>query len=240
MRTRSSCSSPRMVLSRSTHCPPLIQGLIPYSWSHLALTSELGSVKSGRQEQGGVNGGPVYDVVSGTASLYEWTLPAGAGGGANGIRASAGSIWLAGFNGLVKWDEAANQFTTWPIPAHPSTAAAFLDVDNVGQIWYTSHSSDASSTNNYVGVLRGDNTFKEWQVPTTGAEVRGININPLSQSPWVAEQGSSKIGVLDLSAGGSVTSALSTTTPFTPVLGSSCHVDGRGGGCSHKRRGSVD
>lgn len=161
----------------------------------------------------------VYDVASGTASLYEWTLPAGAGGGPNGIHASAGSIWLAGSNGIVKWDGAANQFTTWPIPAHPSTAAAYLDVDNVGQIWYTSRNPGASSTNNYVGVLRGDNTFKEWQVPTAGADLRVININPLSQSPWVAEQGSSKIGVLDPSAGGSVTSALSTTTPFTPVLG---------------------
>lgn len=160
----------------------------------------------------------IYTPSNGNAFLYELTLPAGAGGGANGVYAGSGIIWFAGVNGLVKWDRAASQFTTWAIPSHPSTTGAFVDVDALGQPWYTSRSSGASP-NNYVGVLRGDNTYKEWQVPTIGADPREISINPSTQSPWIAEQGGSKVAALDPSSGGTVTASPPAITPFAPVLG---------------------
>jgi len=160
----------------------------------------------------------VYNVGSGVASLYEWTLPAAAGGGANGVLATAGDIWLAGVGAIVKWDRAAGQFTTWAIPAHPSTQAAFIDVDSLGQAWYTSRRLGASSTDNYVGVLRGDNTFKEWQIPTAGADPRVISLDP-SQNPWIAEQGAGKVAQLDPSSGGTITPSAPATTAFAPVLG---------------------
>jgi len=118
----------------------------------------------------------------------------------------------------VKWDRAASQFTTWAIPAHPSTTGAFVDVDALGQAWYTSR--NATTTDNYVGVLRGDNTFKEWQIPTTSADVRVISISPATQNPWVVEQGADKVARLDTSAGGVVTGPVApVVTLFSPVLG---------------------
>jgi len=161
----------------------------------------------------------LYDPPSGTAGLYEWTIPAAAGGGANGVFAGSGIIWFAGIQAIVKWDRSASQFTTWAIPSHPSTQGAFLSVDSLGQPWYTSRSAGAASTDNYVGVLRGDNTFKEWQVPTAGADPRVISVSPSTQEPWVAEQGGYKIGKLDPSSGGVVSGAAPAAIPFAPVAG---------------------
>ena len=161
----------------------------------------------------------IYDPGSGTARLYELTLPAATGGGAEDVYAGSGIIWFAGFSAIVKWDRAASQYTTWTIPSHPSTQAAFVDVDDLGQVWYTSTSPGTSSANNYVGVLRSDNTFTEWQVPTVGAHARVISINPVTQNPWIAEQGADKIAKLDPSSGGIVTSSRPATTRSDPVRG---------------------
>ena len=164
-----------------------------------------------------------YIVSSATAELYEWALPAGAGGGANGVYAGSGIIWFAGFTAIVKWDRAASQFTTWSIPSHPSTYAAFLAVDSLGQVWYTSRSPGGSSTNNFVGVLRGDNTFREWQIPTTGADPRVISVNPVNLHPWIAEQmapsNEGRIAELDPSSGGVVTGSAPITSPVSSTLG---------------------
>ena len=137
----------------------------------------------------------IYDTGSNTATLNEMTLPGGAGRGANGIYAGPGIIWLAGYTGIVKWDEGSNHFSTWPIPSHPSTSPAFVAPASpaVGQIWYTLRSSGGSSPDNYVGLLRADNTFNEWQIPTLGADARVISVSPTTQNPWVAEEGASKV-----------------------------------------------
>jgi len=161
----------------------------------------------------------VYDPNSGTARLYELTLPAAAGGGAKGVYAGSGIIWFAGNSAIVKWDRTANQFATWAIPSHPSTQAVFLDVDILGQVWYTSTSPGSTSAYSYVGVFRSDNTFTEWQFPTIGADVRVVSVSPVTQNPWVAEYGEHKIAKLDPSTGGIVTSSRPTTTRFTPTVG---------------------
>ena len=160
----------------------------------------------------------IYYPGSGTARLYELTLPAAAGGGAKGVYAGSRIIWLAGVSAIVKWDRAVSQFTSWAIPPHPSTQAAFVNLDELGQVWYTSNPG-TSGTNNYVGVLRSDNTFTEWQVPTAGADARVISINPVTQNPWIAENGGDKIAKLDPSSGGIVTSSRPTTTRFDPIAG---------------------
>jgi streptogramin lyase len=162
----------------------------------------------------------IYNPATGSATLYEWTLPAAAGGAAAGVFAGSGIIWFAGKSAIVKWDRAASQFTTWPIPVHPSTTASFVDVDSLGQVWYTSRTTDPASTDNYVGVLRGDNTFKEWQFPAAGTDPRVISISPPTQRPWIAEQGGDKIAQLDPSAGGVVSGPVAPgITPFAPVAG---------------------
>ena len=153
----------------------------------------------------------VYDVSSGTARLYQLTLPASAGGGAKGIRVVSGVVWLAGISAIVRWDTVASQFTSWAIPPHPSTQAAFIDVDQLGQVWYTS-SPGGASTAAYVGVLRSDNTFTEWQVPTAGANAQAISINPVTQNPWIAEQAVDRIAKLDPSTGGVITNSRPVTT----------------------------
>jgi streptogramin lyase len=161
----------------------------------------------------------VYDLNSGTARLYQLTLPAGAGGGAKGVHAVPGTVWLAGVSTIVRWDIAASQFTGWAIPSHPSTQAAFIDVDELGEVWYTS-SPGGTSTASYVGVLRSDNTFTEWQVPTASADVQAISINPVTQNPWIAEQAVDKIAKLDPSTGGIVTNSRPATTRSSLTLGS--------------------
>jgi len=161
----------------------------------------------------------IYDPVSGTAKLYELMLPAAAGGGANGVHAGSGIIWFAGNTAIVKWDRAASRFTTWAIPSHPSTQGAFVNVDALGQVWYTSRSPWATSTNSYLGVLRGDDTVTEWQLPTVGADARAISINPATQNPWVAERGGDKIAKLDPSSGGVVSSSRPAIARLDPIRG---------------------
>ena len=172
--------------------------------------------------QRNANGEIVYDPSSpGSATLYEDTFPAGAGGGANGVLAGPGVVWYAGSRGIVKWDRVTLQYTVWPLPTHGSAIGDFIALDPLGQAWYTEGVQDASGSDNYVGVLRGDNTIKEWQIPTIGADPRLISVNPLTQHPWIAENsvnaGSGKVAELDPSAGGTVVPATPTTSPWGGV-----------------------
>jgi hypothetical protein len=170
------------------------------------------------ERTGGLVGELTYDSVSGTAKMHQFKLPSEAGGGATGVRAVTGIIWFAANTAIVKWDRDSGRFTTWAIPVHSSTQGAFIDVDELGQVWYTSTSLGTTITYSYVGVLRSDNTFTEWQVPTVGANAQAISINPVTQNPWIAERGEDKIAKLDPSSGGTVTKVASRTTqPEVPV-----------------------
>jgi len=153
----------------------------------------------------------VYDPSSKTARLYELALPPASGGAVRSVYAGSGIIWFAGTSAILRWDMSAKQFTSWPIPYHASTETVFVTVDALGGVWYTSTSVGTSSANSYVGVLRSDNTFTEWQVPTIGADVRAVTINPVTQNPWVVEYGTDKIAKLDPSIGGTVTTSRPTT-----------------------------
>jgi peptide/nickel transport system substrate-binding protein len=170
------------------------------------------------ERKGDLVGELTYDSISGTARLHQLILPPDAGSGATGVHADSGTIWFAGSTAIVKWDRDSSRFTTWAIPIHPSTQAALIDVDALGQVWYTSTGLGTTITYSYVGVLRSDNTFTEWQVPTVGADARAISINPVTQSPWIAEHGEDKIAELDPSTGGIVTRASPRTTrPEAPT-----------------------
>jgi streptogramin lyase len=162
------------------------------------------------------NGEAIYDPGTGAVTLYEDTFPAGVNG-ANGLYAGPGSVWYAGTSGLVRWDRASGQYSVWPLPSHGSAGGRFLALDALGQPWYTQGVQSATGADNYVGVLRGDNTIKEWQVPTIGADPRLISINQLTQHPWIGEQSSAannaRVAELDPSAGGSVVAAPPTTSP---------------------------
>jgi streptogramin lyase len=171
----------------------------------------------------------VYDPVSTSANIYEDTFPAAVGGIANGLSAGSGTIWFAGAKAIVKFDRSTLQYSMWTLPAHGTSTGRFLALDSSGQVLYTQGTTGSSDTTNYVGVLRGDNTFKDWQIPTTGADPRGISINSVTQQPWIAEYAysasSAKIALLDPSAGGTVTGAFPTTqayaggfTPVTPAV----------------------
>ena len=174
----------------------------------------------------------VYDPSLSSANLYEDTLPAAAGGIANGVYAGSGTIWFAGASAIVRYDRSTTQYSSWTLPSHGSSRGAFLSIDALGQVWYTEGiANDATNPNNYVGVLRGDGTFKDWQVPSAGADLRGISINPLTQQPWVAEyahagSGAAKIAALDPSSGGTVSypgfpvtqGFTGTLTPVTPAV----------------------
>src|SRR5208337_3098715 len=154
------------------------------------------------------NGELVYDPHSGMGTLYEDTFPDAVGGGANGIFAGPGVVWYAGISSLVRWDRATTQYTIWPLPTHGSATGRFLTFDSQGQPWYTQGVLTAGGTNNYVGVLRGDNTIKEWQLPTAGSDPKVISISPFTQNPWIAEQSSQanngQVAMLDPSAAGTV------------------------------------
>jgi streptogramin lyase len=168
--------------------------------------------------KGGSVGEITYDPNSRLARLYQLRLPPAAGVGAKGVYALSGTVWFAGATGIVKWDMQGKQFTTWSVPSHPSIQPAFVNVDALGQVWFASTSPSGASSN-YVAVLRSDNTFTEWQVPTVGADVRALSINPRTQNPWIAESGQDKIAELDPSSGGIVTASRPTTSRFDPVAG---------------------
>jgi streptogramin lyase len=163
------------------------------------------------------NGEINYDPSSpGSTTVNEATLPAGAGGIANGLYAGPGFVWFEGAKGIVKWDRVTQDYTVWPLPTHGTAQGDFIAVDALGQAWYTQGVQDASGSDNYVGVLRGDNTIKEWQIPTVGADPRLISINPLTQQPWIAENsvhaGNGRVAELDSSAGGNVVGAGPSTS----------------------------
>ena len=169
--------------------------------------------------QRNANGQLMYDPSTGTGTLVEDTFPSVVGGGANGIFAGPGVVWYAGISSLVRWDRATNQYTIWPLPTHGTATGRFLTFDSLGQPWYTQGMLTAGGTDNYVGVLRGDNTIKEWQFPTAGSDPRVLSISPLTQHPWIAEQSSQsndgQIATLDPSEGGIV----ATSTPTTAHAG---------------------
>jgi streptogramin lyase len=164
------------------------------------------------ERTGNLAGELTYDSISSYGSLHQLTLPQNAGNGATGVHAGSEAVWFAGSTAIVKWDIGSSQFTTWPIPTHPSSQAAFIDVDALGQVWYTSTGLGTTTTYSYVGVLRSDNTFTEWEAPTIGADAQAISINPVTQTPWIAERGEDKIANLNPSSGGIVTKASPTST----------------------------
>ena len=162
----------------------------------------------------------VYDPSLANADIYEDTFPAAVGGIANGVYAGSGTIWFAGASALARYDRGAAQYTMWALPTHGSSHGAFVAVDASGQIWYTQGvANSAADSNNYVGILQNLNAFKDWQVPSVGADLRGINISPLTQQPWVAEyahagSGAAKIAALDPSTGGTITPVSGTTAAY--------------------------
>lgn len=166
-----------------------------------------------------VNGELIYDPTSENATLYEDSFPSAAGGGAYGVFAESNSVWFAGFSALIRWDRSSQQYTMWSLPVHGSALGRFITVDSSGQPWYTQGVTNATSDDNFVGVLRGDNVLQEWRLPTLGADPRKIAINPLSEQPWIAERSlgtnESAIAVLSNSSQGT----LITTAPTTAQSG---------------------
>jgi streptogramin lyase len=169
------------------------------------------------------NGELIYDPTSGNATLYEDSFPSAAGGGAYGVFAESNSVWFAGFSALIRWDRASQQYTMWSLPVHGSATGRFITVDSYGQPWYTQGSTNATSDDNFVGVLRGDNVLQEWRLPTLGADPRKLTINPLSEQPWIAERSlgtnDSALAVLSNSSEGTLVTATPTTAQSggTPV-----------------------
>jgi len=163
------------------------------------------------------NGEFVYDSATGNVTLYEDLFPSAVGGGAYGVYASSGSVWYAGFSALVRWDRASSQYTMWPLPAHGSALARSIALAPNGQAWYTQGVTDAASDDNFVGLLRGNNTIQEWRIPNSGSDPRGISIDPITQQPWIAESsqtaGNGAVATLTTSDGGTVMSVNATTAP---------------------------
>jgi len=171
------------------------------------------------------NGEFVYDPKSKNVTFYEGVFPAQVGGGAYGVYAIANSVWFAGFSSLVRWDRATQQYTIWPLPVHASSIGRFVTLDQYGEPWYTQGTTNGTTNENFVGVLRWNNTFQEWRLPSVGSDPRAIAVNPLTQTPWIAEQSSLEgrggIAELDTSNGGDYVASSPITLPsgvVTPVV----------------------
>ena len=165
------------------------------------------------------NGEFIYDPATKNVTLYEDQFPAAVGGGAYGVYSRSGSVWFAGFSGLVRWDRATQQYTIWPLPSHNSTVGRSVTLDSYGQVWYTQGLSDEMSTDNFVGVLRNNSTFQEWRIQNPGSDPRGISVNPVTERPWIAEQspaGNGTIASLD-DFDGKLLPSLPSTTPSAAV-----------------------
>jgi peptide/nickel transport system substrate-binding protein len=169
-----------------------------------------------------VNGEFVYDPATGNVTLYEDRFPGAVGGGAYGVYAGSTSVWFAGFSALVRWDRASLQYTIWPLPVHGSAVGRFVTVDSYGQAWYTQGEMNGTSSDNFVGVLRGDTMIQEWRLTNPGADPRGISVNPATQQPWLAERsataGSGTIATLTDPSNGTVVPILPTTAPSAATL----------------------
>lgn len=169
------------------------------------------------------NGEIIYAPSTGNITLYEDTFPAAVGGGAYDVYAESNSVWFAGFSSIVRWDRASQQYTIWQLPIHGSAVGRFVTLDRYGQAWYTEGSENATSNDNFVGVLRGGSTLQEWRLPAPGADPVGVSINPTTQQPWIAERSLSAangaIAVLSNSSGGTILTPAVTTAPSagTPV-----------------------
>ncbi len=169
---------------------------------------------------GNSNGEFIYDSASasGNVTFYEDSFPASVGGGAYGVHASSASVWFAGFSAIVRWDRASTQYTIWPLPNGTSAVGRFITFDGGGQLWYTRGVTDATSNDNFVGLLRGD-IIQEWRIPTVGSNPRGISINPLTQQPWIAEQsflqGNGTVADLNDFGNGTIFSSSPLTAPST-------------------------
>ena len=107
------------------------------------------------------NGEIIYDPSAQNITLYEDRFPAAVGGGAYDVYAESNSVWFAGFSSIVRWDRASQQYTIWQLPVHGSAVGRFITLDRYGQAWYTQGSENATSDDNFVGVLRGDSTLQE-------------------------------------------------------------------------------
>ena len=169
------------------------------------------------------NGELIYDPSTQNVTLYEDTFPADAGGGAYGVYAQSNSVWFAGFSAIVRWDRASQQYTMWQLPVHGSAVGRFITLDRYGQVWYTQGSDDATSDDNFVGVLRGGSTLQEWRLPSPGADPRGVVVNLATQQPWIVERSfgaaNGAVAVLSNSSGSTFASSAMTTAPSsgTPI-----------------------
>jgi len=164
----------------------------------------------------------VYDPTLANAQIFEDTFPAAVGGIANGLYAGSGIVWFAGAKAVTRFDRSnlPSAYSMFPLPPHGTANGAFLTLDSLGQIWYTQGvANNAADANNYVGVLKNLNAFTDWQVPTVGADVRGLSIDPTTQQPWVAEyaqagSGAAKVAVLDPTSGGTINGVSPTTAAY--------------------------
>jgi streptogramin lyase len=128
----------------------------------------------------------VYDPNTANADIFEDAFPAAVGGIANGLQAGSGIVWFAGASALTRFDRSnlPSAYSMFALPTHGTSHGAFLSIDSLGQIWYTQGvANNAADANNYVGVLKNLNAFTDWQVPSVGADVRGIGMNPVTQQP---------------------------------------------------------
>jgi streptogramin lyase len=166
---------------------------------------------------GNRNGEFIYDPATSNVTLYEDSFPSAVGGGAFGVYAGTNSVWFAGFSALVRWDRSSQQYTTWPLPVHGSALGRFVTLDSSGDVWFTQGSSNATSLNNFAGVLRGNMMIQEWQVPSLGADLRGIAIDASGRRPWVVEEspsvGNGAVAVLDNSTGSTVVAPTVSVAP---------------------------
>ncbi|HKM76084.1 MAG TPA: CFI-box-CTERM domain-containing protein [Candidatus Bathyarchaeia archaeon] len=164
-----------------------------------------------------MNGEFIYNPKTENGTLYQDQFPALVGGGATGVYAGSNSVWFAGFSALVRWDRASQEYTMWPLPTHGSAIARFITLDQYGEPWYVQGVVDGGSSNNFVGVLRGNSTFQEWRIPSVGADPRMISLNPITQEPWIAEQssqaGNGTIATLGTLTGGTLVPSLPTVAP---------------------------
>lgn len=162
-----------------------------------------------------VNGELIYDPTSGNATLYEDYFPLATGGGAYGVYAQSNSVWFAGFSALVRWDRATQQYSVWPLPDHGSAIGRSITVDPYGQAWYTQGTQNATSEDNFVGVLSSNSIIEEWKLASPGADPWRININQQSLQPWVAERslgaGNGAVAVL-------ANSSAANLVPTTPAI----------------------
>lgn len=113
---------------------------------------------------------------------------------------SVGNIWFTEFTGpaIAELNPVTGQEHEFAIPVASEGGAVgpdFIEIDSQGNKWFNVVDF-TDATGGFVGRLTAGGVMTLWEVPTAGAELEEINVDPFGNL-WFAEQATNIVGKLN-------------------------------------------